>query len=528
MSKNKKIVKNTLLLYSRMLLTMGVSLYTSRIVLNTLGVEDFGIYNVVGGVVIMFSFMSSAMSSATQRFLAIELGKKDDEQLKKVFSMSINIHAIIALIILVFAETLGLWFLNAKLVIPIDRMEAANWVYQASILAFMLTVMGVPYNAIIIANERMNIYAYVSIVDVILRLLIVFALVWIDYDKLKLYAIFVFCITITIWMLYKIYCKQNFPETRYRFFWDKSLYKTMMHYAGWNLFGNLAYVTMTQGVNILLNLFFGPVVNSARGIAYQVNAAVGGFVGNFQMAMNPQIFKSYAAEDRKYMHQLIFQGSKYSFFLLFFIALPLLIETETILKWWLKIVPEYTVLFCRLVLINTLIDCISGPLMTAAQATGRIKKYQAVVGGLLLLILPISYLLLKNEFPPEITLYVSISISIIALFTRLFIISPLVQLSILTFIRIVLARVFLVAMVSVIFPLIIKHSVSNELIQYLSLYIPFIIKYNINQELIQFFAVCLVSVPSVIISIYWLGLKNEEKFFMKNKLLQFIVKITNR
>jgi O-antigen/teichoic acid export membrane protein len=302
----------------------------------------------------------------------------------------------------------------------------------------------------------------------------------------------------------------------------------MMHYAGWNLFGNLAAVTMTQGVNILLNLFFGPVVNSARGIAYQVNAAVSGFVGNFQMAMNPQIFKSYAAEDRKYMHQLILQGSKYSFFLLFFIALPLLIETETILKWWLKIVPEYTVLFCRLVLINTLIDCISGPLMTAAQATGKIKKYQAVVGGLLLLILPISYILLKNGYPPEITLYVSISISIIALFTRLFIISPLVQLSILTFIRIVLARVLLVSIVSVIFPLIIKHSVSYELIQYLSLYFHFIIRYSINRELIQFFAVCIVSVPSVIISIYWLGLRNEEQLVVKKKLLQFIIKIKNR
>ena len=406
---NKRIAKNTVLLYFRMLLTMGVSLYTSRIVLNTLGVEDFGIYNVVGGVVMMFSFMNSAMSSATQRFLAIELGKKDDEQLKKVFSMSITIHAIIALIILVFAETLGLWFLNAKLVIPIDRMDAANWVYQASILAFMLTVMGVPYNAIIIANERMSVYAYVSIVEVVLKLFIVFALVWIGYDKLKLYAIFILCVTIIIWIIYNIYCKRNFPETRYRFFWDKSLYKTMMHYAGWNLFGNLAHVTIGQGLNILLNLFFGPVVNSARGIAYQVNTAVSGFVINFQMAMNPQIFKSYAANDLKYMHQLIFQGAKYSFFLLFFLALPLLIDTETILKWWLKIVPEYTVLFCRLVLINTLIDCISGPLMTAAQATGRIKKYQTAVGGLLLLILPISYLFLKNEFPPEITLYVSIS-----------------------------------------------------------------------------------------------------------------------
>lgn len=521
---NKRIAKNTVLLYFRMLLTMGVSLYTSRIVLNTLGVEDFGIYNVVGGVVIMFSFFNSAMSSATQRFLTIELGKKDYEALKKVFSMSVNIHALIALIALILAETAGLWFLNTQLVIPEARMEAANWVYQASILAFMLAVMGVPYNAIIIANERMNVYAYVSIIDVILKLIIVFALVWVGYDKLKLYAILVFCVAAIIWLLYKSYCKRNFTETNYSYCWDKTLYKTMMHYAGWNLFGNLAAVTMGQGINIILNLFFGPVVNSARGIAYQVNAAVSGFVGNFQMAMNPQIIKSYAADDRRYMHQLIFQGAKYSFFLLFIIALPLLIETETILRWWLKIVPENTVLFCRLVLINSLIDCISGPLMTAAQATGKIKTYQTVVGGLLLLILPISYVFLKKGFPPEITLYVSISISIVALFTRLFIISPLVNLSILTFVRIVLARILLVAMMSVILPLIIKQSMNDELIEYLSLYIPLIIKYSLNQELIRFFTICIVSVLSVAITTYCLGLRKEEKLFIKNRVITIFFK----
>ncbi len=518
---NKRIAKNTVLLYFRMLLTMGVSLYTSRIVLNTLGVEDFGIYNVVGSVVIMFSFLNSAMSSATQRFLTIEIGKKDYEALKKVFSMSVNIHALIALIALILAETAGLWFLNTRLVIPEARMEAANWVYQASILAFMLAVMGVPYNAIIIANERMNVYAYVSIIEVILKLVIVFALFWVDYDKLKLYAILVFCVAAIVWLLYKSYCKRNFTETNYNFVWDKSLYRTMMSYACWNLFGNVAGVTSTQGINILINLFFGPGVNSSRGIAYQVNGAVSGFVSNFQMAINPQIFKSYAVNDRKYMHQLIFQGSKYSFFLLFFIALPILMETETILRWWLKIVPEYTVIFCKLVLIDALISCISGPLMAAAQATGKIKTYQAVLGGLALLILPISYALLKNGYPPQITIYVSIIISILALFTRLLIISPLVNLSILTFIRIVLARILLVAMMSAILPLIIKQNMTDELIQYLSLYIPLIIKYSFNQELIRFLATCIVSVLSVAISVYLIGLRNEEKIFMKNKIRQF-------
>ena len=411
----KLIAKNTMLLYFRMFLTLGVSLYTSRVVLNTLGVEDFGIYNVVGGVVMMFSFLNSSMASATQRFLSFELGKNDLIQLKKVFSMSVNIHVIIALAIFILAETIGLWFLNTKLVIPAERLYAANWVYQFSILSFMVTILSVPYNAIIIANERMKVYAYVSIIEVILKLIILYILVWFGFDKLKLYAILVFFVSAIIWLIYKTYCNSNFSESKYQYYWDKPLFSTLMNYAGWNLFGNLAVVTMVQGINIMLNLFFGPIVNAARGIAYQVNGAVNSFVINFQMAMNPQIVKSYASGDLKYMHKIIFQGAKYSFFLLFILSLPILLETELILKIWLKNVPEHTIIFTRLAIINVLIDSISGPLMTAAQATGNIKKYQAIVGGLLLLILPISYLFLIMGYPPEITLYISISISIIAL-----------------------------------------------------------------------------------------------------------------
>jgi len=502
---NKRIAKNAAMLYFRMLFTMAVSLYTSRIVLNTLGVENFGIYNVVGGIVVMFSFLSSAMSSGTQRFLSFELGKKNFAQLGKVFSMSINIHATIALIIFLLAETIGLWFLNTHLIIPDERMEAANWVYQFTILSFMLTVVIVPYNASIIAHERMNVYAYVSIVEVVLKLLIVFILQWLGYDKLKLYAVLVFGVSILISSIYGIYSRSNFTECKYHFSWDKTLYKTLISYAGWNLWGNAAAVTFNQGINILLNVFFGPVINAARGIAYQVNAAINGFVSNFQMAINPQIVKSYATGDRNYMHNLIYQGSKYSFFLLLFFSLPILFETETILRWWLKIVPDYTALFCRLVLINTLIDCISGPLMTAAQATGKIKIYQSVIGGLLLSILPISYLFLKLGFPPQTTLFVSISVSIVALFARLWIISPLVNLSILAFTRRVLFRVLAVTVFSLILPL--------------------IVKFSIDQELIRFFAVSLVSVLSVTASIYWVGLRQNEQQFIKEKLRQVVAKI---
>jgi len=477
---------------------MGVSLFTSRIVLNTLGVVDFGIYNVVGGVVMMFSFLNSSMSSATQRFFSFELGKKDYDQLKKVFCMSVNIHAIIAVVIFILAETIGLWFLNAKLVIPAERMIAANWVYQFSILAFMLTIMGVPYNAMIIAHERMNVYAYVSIIEVVLKLVIVFMLVWFGFDKLKLYAVLVFGVAAIVWIIYKFYCKRRLPETKYRFAWDQLLYKTLMNYAGWNLFGNVAGVAMGQGVNILLNMFFGPAINAARAIAYQINSAVNGFVTNFQMAMNPQIVKSFATEDIAYMHQLIFRGAKYSFFLLFIIALPVLLETEIILKTWLKIVPDYTVLFTRLVLINMLIDCISGPLMSAAQATGKIKKYQAIVGGLLLLNLPASYFLLKLGMLPQTTMYVSIAISVLALYTRLKIISPLIGMSISSYIHQVVLYIIPVGLLSIIPSVFLMLSMDS----------------GAN----RFLVILLTSIFSSIIFIYLFGLTRDEKQFVISKV----------
>ncbi len=504
---NKRIAKNTMMLYMRMLLTMVVSLYTSRVVLNTLGVEDFGIYNVVGGFVTMFGFLNSAMSSATQRFLSFEIGKNDYAQLRNVFSMSVNIHFIIALAILILAETVGLWFVNTQLTIPAERMAAAQWVYQFSILALMVNIVSVPYNAIIIAHERMSVFAWVSIIEAGLKLLIVLILVWFGFDKLKLYAVLMFGVSLIIRLIYGSYCSRNFKESKFRYFWDKSLYRILMSYAGWNLWGNTAGVLYGQGVNILLNIFFGPVVNAARGIAYQVSGAAKHFVTNFQMAMNPQIIKSYAADDLDYMHQLIFQGAKYSFFLLLTLSLPIILETEIILKLWLKIVPEYTVIFTQLVIINILIDTISGPLMTAAQASGKIKLYQGLVGGLLLLNLPISYVFLKLSFPPQVTLYISICISIIALYTRLKIISPLVSLSVIGYIKNVFLRIIPVALLAAILPLLIKIYLSPDFYRLL---------------IIGF-----VSVVSVIFSIYIVGLSRNEQTFMQRKVKQVFFKIKN-
>jgi O-antigen/teichoic acid export membrane protein len=495
---NKRIAKNTLMLYFRMILTMLVSLYTSRVVLNTLGVEDFGIYNVVGGFVTMFGFLNSAMASATQRFLAFEIGKGDHEQLRNVFSMSINIHFFIVFIILILAETIGLWFVNTQLTIPTGRMGAAQWVYQFSILAMMVNMVSVPYNAMIIAHERMNVFAWVSIAEVSLKLFIVFMLQWFGFDKLKFYAVLTFCVSLIIRFIYGFYCSRQFKESKFRYFWDKSLFKTLISYAGWNLWGNAAFILKGQGVNVLLNIFFGPVVNAARGIAYQVSGAINQFVANFQMAMNPQIIKSYAVNDLKYMHQLIFRGAKYSFFLLFTLSLPILLETEQILRVWLKIVPDYTVIFTRLVIINVLIDCISGPLMTAAQASGKIKLYQSVVGGLLILNLPISYLFLKFGFQPQVTIFVSIGISILALMLRLLILRNLVKLKIENFFYQVILKITIVGIFAVIIPLL------------------FSIFMDISIH--RFIIVILTSIISSLSVIFLLGLSNDEKNYFVNGL----------
>lgn len=410
---NKRIAKNTLLLYFRMLITMAISLYTSRIVLNTLGVVDFGIYNVVGGIVTMFSFLNGALASATQRFLSFELGRKNYSQLNKTFSISVTLHVLIAVIILVLAETIGLWFLNSKMNIPLERMEAANWVYHFSILTFIITVIQVPYNASIIANERMNIYAYVSIAEVSLKLLIVFMLVWIGFDKLKLYAILLFAVSLLIAAIYRTYCVKTFKECHYNYIWDKSLFKTLLNFSGWSLFGNFSWVIMGQGLNIVLNIFFGPTVNASRGIAFQINAVVSTFVNNFRTAINPQIIKSHASGDKTYMNMLVFESAKYSYYLLLLLTLPVLLETNTVLQLWLKLVPEYAVLFCQLVLINTLIHCFDASFGIVFQAIGKIKENQLLSGGLYLLILPISYMFLKFDYPPQTVFWIQISITII-------------------------------------------------------------------------------------------------------------------
>lgn len=508
-SNNKRIAKNTLLLYFRMLLTMAVSLYTSRVVLQTLGVEDYGIYNVVGGVVTMFTFINSAMSSATMRYMAFELGRGDKEKLHRVFCTSMGIHALISLVILVLAETVGVWFLNTHMVIPETRMDAAHWVFQLSVLSTIVMMMSVPYNASIIAHEKMSAFAYISVLEVVLKLAVVYMLLIFDIDKLKLYAVLIFFVQMLVRIIYGRYCSKHFEECHYKFIYDKPLFKEMTGFAGWSLFGNLAGVAYTQGVNILLNMFFGPVVNAARAVAVQVQHAVQGFVANFQMALNPQITKTYASGEMEQMHKLVFASGRYSFFLLLFLSLPIIIEINPILSVWLGTVPEYTAVFIRLTLCIMMVDALSNPLITAAQATGRIKVYQAVVGGILLLIVPISYLALKLGGQPEVVFIVHFLMVVAAQIARLIMIRPMIQLSLRKYFREVVVKIACVVLSAIILPVAVY------------LLLP-------QNTLYSFLAVSGMCVISVSVSVYYLGLGKGERRFVIEKMNGFKQKIFNR
>jgi len=402
-----------------MLLTLAVSLFTSRIVLNVLGVEDFGIYTVVGGVVALLGFLNSAMSTATQRFLAVDIGRGDWENLKKTFNASLIIHVGIAVVVLIVAETIGLWFIHHKLNIPVSRIKAANFVFQFSILASVVSITQVPFNALIVARERMNVFAIFSIVEVLLKLLIVYLLQISPFDHLKTYSFLLLVVVLLISTFYKIYCLRHFKESEFRWFYDKTLFRALISYSGWNLFGNAALVAKGQGTNMLLNIFFGTVVNAAYGIMMQVQNAVNQFVSNFQMAVNPQIIKLYATKEINQMQKLMFQSCKFSYFLLLILVCPIIFNIDFILKWWLKQAPQFTSIFVVLCLINLMIECLSRPLITGAMATGNIKWYQITVGTVLFLNLPLAYCVFRVSHDPVLFLHIAIVLSLITLVLRL-------------------------------------------------------------------------------------------------------------
>lgn len=505
---NKRIAKNTLLLYFRMLLIMAVSLYTSRVVLATLGIEDFGIYNVIGGVVAMFAIISSTLSAAVSRFITVELGRNNFEQLKRVFSTSVTIHIFLAIIIFFVAEIGGVWYIHNKLVMPHERLNAAFWVFQCSILTFIVNLLSVPYNAAIVAHERMDAFAYVSVIEVILKLFLVYILTLFSFDKLIMYGFLLMLLAVIIRLIYGYYCKKNFEECTYHYFWDKYLFKEIMSFASWNFIGASGGILRTQGINILLNLFGGPVVNAARGISAQVHAAIQSFVTNFMTALNPQITKSYVSGDHVYMMKLIERGTRFSFYLFFLLSLPVIIETNCILSIWLVEVPDHTVNFVRLVLIFAMIETLSGTLITTMLATGKIKNYQIVVGGLQLMNFPVSYFLLKIGLFPEITILVSIFFSFCCLFVRLWMLKSMVNLYVVEFIRNVLLNVLLVVLFSII--------------------LPGLVYLIMEDGLYRLMSVIVLSLFSSSVIILFIGCNKQERIFVIDKIIYIVNKILKR
>ena len=416
----RRIAKNTLLLYVRMFLMILIGLYTSRVILKTLGVSDYGVYNVVGGMVSMFAFLNSAMVAASQRFISYELGCGDKERLNLVFCTSVNIHIVIAIVIFILAETIGLWFVNTQLVINVDRMVAANWVYQFSVLTFMVTVVSVPYNSCIVAHEHMRAFAYIGIIDACLKLVAVFLLLIFPYDKLIFYAFGVFVVSIIVRILYSFYCKKHFEECTYRFIVNWKLLKRMFTFAGWSVLGNLGFSFKDQGSNIILNLFYGTSINAARGIAMQVSGLVSTFSSNFSMALCPQITKQYAGGNMESCLNLVYSGARYTFYLLALVSIPFLINVDYVLKLWLGNVPEYTSIFLIISMIVSILYTVTGTVTTALQATGEIKWFQIGICIIMLLELPIGYILLAYSYPPYCALYPGILTGIVAIFFRIY------------------------------------------------------------------------------------------------------------
>ena len=503
-ANNKRIAKNTLILYIRMFVFMAIGFYTSRVILNTLGVEDYGVYNVVGGIVTMFTFINGALASATSRNITFELGTGNNEKLRAVFGTGLTIHGIVSLIIILAAETIGLWLFYHKMQIPVDRMDAAMWVYQLSVLSAVLSIMMVPYNAAIIAHEKMSAFAWITLLDAILKLVIVFLLVVIPYDKLIIYALLFFLVSVIDELIYIVYCFKHFPESHSGFVWNNLLLKEMSSFAGWSLFGNIAFTTYTQGINLLLNMFFGPIVNAARGVAIQVQNIVLQFIRNFQVALNPQITKSYAANELGEMHKLMFRSARFSFLLMYFLSLPVLLETDFILVLWLKIVPENTVLFFRLIMCTSLIYATANPLIIANQATGVVKNYQMVCGSILLTILPLSYIALKMGAPAYSVFVIHFIVELITQIARMCLLRHLIQLSVSAYMKQIYLPLLGVIVTSAILPLGVHCA--------------------LDEGVLRFLAVGAVSVLSVGLASWTLGLTQNERRFLLEKIREKICK----
>lgn len=506
-ANNKRIAKNTGMLYIRMLVTMAISLYSSRVFLNALGVVDYGLYNAVGGFVAVFATITSSLSGAISRFLTYALGENNLDKLKHTFSTSIVIQILLSMVVIIIAETIGLWFLENKMVIPEDRFVATFWVFQLAVFSFILGLIIVPYNASIIAHEKMGAFAYISIYEAICKLIICFLIYYSPIDRLIYYSILFVTVSISTSIIYVFYCRRHFEECVFKLKVDRDLISKMFGFASWNFIGSAGWIIRQQGGTILFNLFGGPAVNAANGIASALSGAATSFVNNYTTAFNPQITKSYASKNYKQLNQLLFYGPKMSFFMMLIIGLPVMINAETILQIWLGRVPEYTVVLVRLIIIFSMIETISTALITAKLATGNIRNYQIIVGTIQLLSVPLAYVCLKLEAPIE-SVYISYIItSIGCLMARLVILrGDIHNFSPRNFLFNVVLNCWFVATVSSVAPLLLYA--------------------NMEDGWLRFFSTCFVSVITTVLSIWFFGCNTNERFIIISKIRQLTAKYT--
>ena len=495
---SRRIAKNTLLLYFRMLLMMFIGLFTSRIVLKALGVEDYGVYNAVGGVVTVFTFLTNSLSSAISRYLSFEIGRSDMARLKKVFSTSVVLQMAISLLIVILVETAGLWFLNHRMVIPDGRMEAARWVLHCSLGILVITLMSVPFNATIIAHEKMSAFAAISVVEAFLKIGVALLLYVSAFDKLKTYAVLMLAVALAVRFCYGLYCKRYFEESRGRLVFDGSLTREMAGMAGWNFFGSSGFVLNTQGVNIVTNLFFGVAVNAARGIAAQVEGIVKQFVTNFLTALNPQITKSWAVGNREYCFELVGKGIKFAYLVVLLFALPVAFEAEKLLQIWLGDVPDLSAIFVRLVIVGLMVDIVTNPLTILALATGNVRRFYLVTGGVSYLVLPVVWILFKCGAPAFWAYVVFIAGYFLVSCCKLWVLHGQIDFPVGEFLRKVVLRLLLVTAVSAVLPLAVWMAMP--------------------QGWPRLIVVCLLSVACVALAAYAFALTRGEREFVLAKL----------
>lgn len=503
-NRGRRVAKNTALLYLRMIIVMMVSLFTSRVILAKLGVEDYGIYNLVGGVVAMFGVLSSSLVASVSRFLTYDLGTGDIKHLRKTYSVSLIVLTIMAVGIGLLIEIIGVWFLNTQLNIPVERMDAANFVLQCSILSFIVGIIVTPFGALVVAHEKMGVYAYLSLIDVFMKLAILYALSFFPFDRLKTYAVLLMLAGFVTPVFNFIYCKKKFSEARFSFVWDRELIKQLGAFTGWSVFGQVSWMANTQGVNMLINMFFGVTLNAARGIASQVEGGVQTFVSNFTMAINPQVTKSYAAGDMEYMRKLIFVSARLSFCMVLFFAIPICLEVHQILVLWLKTVPSYTEIFVQLTLLNMLVMMLTNPLTSAQNATGHIKRYSIVMSSTTLTVFPLTYIAFKLGLPPYSTYMIFFFVYFSMIFLKIWLVKNYIGISYKDYLVKVVMRTLLVAIASLTLPLFLRMCMSPSVCRLI--------------------VVSLVSVLCTLVFTYGIGLNTSERIVVNQKLLAWIRK----